>query len=157
MKKNLSVLVIAFFALTISAFSQTENDKIETLRKATLEEIQSAPKDAYKEYFKNIHTRTPFKKNIKTDVTAKAANDNNSKSPLEVPSDMIYPGEFDEVQAVIMTWPYITRTVSGNQDAEQLFEGKGMAYNGSTLVDVYSVPYLGNDDFANVFRKTCCY
>ena len=33
MKKNLSVLVIAFFALTISAFSQTENDKIETLRK----------------------------------------------------------------------------------------------------------------------------
>ncbi len=153
MKKNLSVLVIAFFALTISAFSQTENDKIETLRKATLEEIQSAPKDAYKEYFKNIHTRTPFKKNIKTDVTAKAANDNNSKSPLEVPSDMIYPGEFDEVQAVIMTWPYITRTVSGNQDAEQLFEGKGMAYNGSTLVDVYSVPYLGNDDFANVFRK----
>ncbi|MBP1646135.1 MAG: hypothetical protein H6Q16_1710 [Bacteroidetes bacterium] len=153
MKKNLSVLVIALFALTISAFSQTENDRIETLRKATLEEIKSAPKDAYKEYFKNVHARTPFKKNLTLDGTTKAANDNNSKAPLEVPSDMIYPGEFDEVQAVIMTWPYITRTVSGNQDAEQLFEGKGMAYNGSTLVDVYSVPYLGNDDFANVFRK----
>ncbi len=153
MKKNLSVLVIAFFALTITAFSQTENDKIETLRKATLQEIKSAPMDAYKEYFKNIHARTPVKKDLTPNVITKSTNDNNSKTPLEVPSDMIYPGEFDEVQAVIMTWPYMTRTVSGNQDAEQLFEGKGVAYGGSTLVDVYSVPYLGNDDFANVFRK----
>ncbi len=153
MKKNLSVFLIAIFALTLSAFSQSQNDKIENLRKATLEEIKSAPKDAYKEYFKNFHSRTPIKKNVQADVVTKSSDNNTSKAPLEVPSDMIYPGEFDEVQAIMMTWPYITRTVSGNQDAEQLFEGKGIAYGGNTLVDVYSVPYLGNDDFANVFRK----
>lgn len=153
MNKRLLTIVIAIVALTINAFSQVDNARIEALKKATLEEIKHAPNDAYKEYFKNVHTRIPLNKNLKAEVITKATNNNNSKAPLDVPSDMIYPGEFDEVQAVMMTWPYITRTVSGNQSAEQIFEGKGVAYNGNTLVDVYSVPYLGNDNFTNVFRK----
>ncbi|MFA6706128.1 MAG: agmatine deiminase family protein [Bacteroidales bacterium] len=156
MKKNLFILVIALFALTTSVFAQIDNAKIKTLREAALDEMKTASDDTYKDYYQTIHTRMPRKHNVEQGQSNEilSSTKNETKAPLDVPSDMIYPGEFDEVQAVMMTWPYITRTVAGNQYAEQLFAGKGLPYSGgNTLVDVYSVPDVSSNATTKLFRE----
>ena len=156
MKKNLFSLVIALFALATSVFAQIDNAKIRTLRDAALDEMKTASDDTYKDYYQTIHTRMPRKHNVEQGQSNEIlfSTKNETKAPLDVPSDMIYPGEFDEVQAVMMTWPYITRTVAGNQYAEQLFAGKGLPYSGgNTLVDVYSVPDVSSNATTKLFRE----
>lgn len=153
MKKNLFSLVIALLALTTCAVAQIDDAKIKELRQKALQEMKSAPNDAYMDYYKTLHSRMPRKLDAKPNVNKDIKETNSSKAPLDVPADMIYPGEFDQVQAIMMTWPYITRTVSGNQYASQIFEGKGVPDNGgNSLVPVYSVPDVSNSTFVKVFR-----
>ncbi len=154
MKKNLFSLVIVLFALTTCAFAQIDNASIKALKKATLEEMKIASPDAYKDYYKNVHSRVPRKLDVKAGHPSSTNNIKNGvKTPLEVPQDMIFPGEFDEVKAIIMTWPYITKTVSGNVYAEQLFDGQGIIYPNYTLVPVYSVPDVSNSAITKLFRE----
>lgn len=156
MKKTLISLVIAILAITTSVFAQIDDAKIKALRKAALEEMKTAPADAYNDYYSKIHSRIPRKLNVEQDLlqTNQGLIKSETKAPLDVPQDMIYPGEFDEVQAVMMTWPYITKTVDGNQYAEQLFEGRGILYSGGySLFDVYSVPDISNSSTTRLFRQ----
>lgn len=155
MKKNLFSLVIALFALTTCAFAQIDNASIKALKKATLEEMKTSSSDAYKDYYKNFHSRVPRKLDVKAGVPSSMSNIKNGvKTPLDVPADMIFPGEFDEVRAIIMTWPYITKTVSGNAYAEQLFDGYGIPYSGSnTLEPVYSTPDVSSSATTKLFRE----
>jgi agmatine/peptidylarginine deiminase len=154
MKKNLFSLVIALFALTTCAFAQIDNASIKALKKATLEEMKTASPDAYKDYYKNVHSRVPRKLDVKAGTPYSISNIKNGvKTPLEVPADMIYPGEFDEVRAIIMTWPYITKTVSTNASAQQLFDGYGITNYSYTLVPVYSVPDVSSSDITKLFRE----
>ncbi|MDR0971623.1 MAG: agmatine deiminase family protein [Bacteroidales bacterium] len=164
--KNTIAICLAFFiiALTNNSFSQEKvsKEKINTLKKATLEEMKTAPSNAYNEYYKNVHSRvpkkidrTPINKKQKVSPTKEDSKKNIQKAALEVPNDMIYPGEFDEVQAILMTWPYITRTVADNSYAEQLFDGQGFSYYSSSYVlePVYSTPDVSNSETTRLFRK----
>lgn len=154
MKKITIFLLLALLANT--SFAQVDQKVIEAKRKAALEEMKTLPEDAFKEYYQNVHARMPKKKDIKDEVISNTLVQpkNNSKA-LQVPNDMIFPGEFDEVQAIIMTWPYITRTVASNQYAEQLFENKGFPYTSTTYVlePVYSVPDVSNNQTTKLFRS----
>ncbi|HHT04305.1 MAG TPA: T9SS type A sorting domain-containing protein [Bacteroidales bacterium] len=152
MKRNLISLVIAILAITTSAFAQIDDAKIKALRKAALEEMKYAPEDAHKDYYEKMHSRIPRKLDVEL-IDVQDGVKSSTKAPLDVPADMIYPGEFDEVQAIMMTWPYITRTVSGNQYASQMFEGQGMTYSSQTLVPVYSVPDVSNNKTTKLFRE----
>ena len=72
----------------------------------------------------------------------------------QIPEDAIFPIESDEVQAILMTWSYVTKTVSGNQSAQQLFDGLGFSNYGYSynLVPVYSVPDVAtNSSYAKLF------
>ena len=152
MKRNLISLVIAILAITTSAFAQVDNAEIKALKKAALEELKYAPEDSHKDYYEKMHTRIPRKLDVEL-IDVQDGIKSSTKAPLDVPSDMIYPGEFDEVQAIMMTWPYITRTVSGNQYASQLFEGQGTTYQSNNLVPVYSVPDISSSKTTKLFRE----
>ncbi len=113
----------------------------------------------HQEYAKMHIMRKPQKKNITTLALKSNTSSNTflqkSLNTSSLPENIIYPMESEEVQAILMTWSYITRTVQGNQYAEPIFEGKGIAdwYN-PVLVDVYSVPDVAtNSDYAKVFAK----
>ena len=156
MKKNLFSFVIAVLLITTSLFAQVDEAKIKALKKAALEEMRSAKGDTYKDYYQKIHSRLPRKHSFENVNTPSVQGEikASTKAPLSVPSDMIYPGEFDEVQAIMMTWPYVTKTVTGNQYAEQLFEGMGLPYSGANvLVPVYSVPDISNNSTTKLFRE----
>lgn len=111
------------------------------------------------EYLKRHIVRKPQKENIPTLATKSDVSSNafskKSLNTSSLPEDIIYPIESDEVQAILMTWSYISKTVQGDEYAEPIFEGKGIVswYN-PVLVDIYSVPDVAtNSDEAKVFAK----
>lgn len=68
--------------------------------------------------------------------------DKKSKS-VEVPEDMMFPIESDEVQAILIEWSYITKKKGSNQYAEAIFNGIGITYssfNDYTLVQTVNTP-----------------
>ncbi|MFA7082614.1 MAG: agmatine deiminase family protein [Bacteroidales bacterium] len=156
MKKNLFSFIIAVLVITTGLFAQVDEAKIKALKKAALEEMKTAPEDAYDDYYRTIHSRIPRKHNVEKGLVNvnQLGTKAETEDPLDVPEDMIYPGEFDEVQAIMMTWPYITKTVTGNQNAEPLFEGLGLPYSGgNALVPVYSVPNIASNSTTKLFRE----
>ncbi len=155
MKRIITLLLV--ISTTLSLNAQVDKAKIKELKQKALEEMKTLPEDSFKEYYQNVHKRVPRHIPLSPEQKAnqKKVEKKSSSKALEVPSDMIYPAEFDEVQAIIMTWPYITRTVDGNQYAEQVFEGKGFSYYSSdyVLVDVYSTPDISNSRTTRLFRS----
>lgn len=92
---------------------------------------------------KEIHKRIPERKNLQNipkinniDINKKK-NINKLQFLPEFPQQVTYPSEFEEVQAVLITWPYVTLDTNG-QLTDQLFEGIGTYYDERT--DEY---YLG--------------
>jgi agmatine/peptidylarginine deiminase len=68
-----------------------------------------------------------------------------------MPANAIFPGEFEEVQAIMITWNYICLDTNENQTS-QLFDGIGW-YNDYDLGPVYGVvDTLENSDMAPIFR-----
>lgn len=152
MKKTILIVLFAILALNTNA--QVSDEVIASKRKAAIEEMKTLPADYFKEYYANVHSRMPKKKLINDAPAIQTKSTSNTKA-LSVPSDIIYPGEFDEVQAVMMTWPYITRTVASNAYAEQLFENKGFPYSSTSYVlePVYSVPDVSSSATTKLFRS----
>jgi agmatine/peptidylarginine deiminase len=60
---------------------------------------------------------------------------NKDRNKLQISDDILsqakFPGEFDEVKAILMTWNYFTFDTTG-EFTEQLFDGLGVYYNAST-------------------------
>lgn len=114
-----------------------------------------------------IHKRIPERKNLQnipkinnTDIQQKQ-NNNKLQSLPEFPKQVTYPGEFEEVQAVMITWPYVTLNSNG-QMTDQLFEGIGTYYDEKTqeyyLGPVTSfIDTLDISPFPPVFTKLAYY
>ena len=115
MKKSTFLTCVFCFLLGFGAFAQSQDQNRQAKTKDNISEQEMNI------IRKAIHSRMPAKKDLSS-VATKAANqsDNGVKTPLEVPEDMVFPIESDEVQAILMTWFYNTYTVSGNEPAEQL-------------------------------------
>ncbi|MDR1725375.1 MAG: agmatine deiminase family protein [Bacteroidales bacterium] len=161
MKKQilLSFLIVCF---SISVNGQNNKDNtnlIQQKRTEALKKLEAMTEKEFVENFKKYHAKVPtqkvdakhFQKNQK-----EIKKDNQQKAALSVPDDMIFPGEWEEVQAILMSWMYDSYTVNGNNYAEPVFDGKGFDYTSSSydLVDIYSVPDVAsNSPYAKIFAQ----
>jgi agmatine/peptidylarginine deiminase len=75
---------------------------------------------------------------------------------LPLPAGLRVPGEFEEVQAIVVTWPYITRDTNNNW-AQQWFPGLGPYYSGSTFLGLGPVTSVvdtfPSSQFPAIFRQ----
>lgn len=67
----------------------------------------------------------------------KAKNLTNNFKFVDLPSDATFPGEFDEIQAALITWSYIVLDTNDNETG-QFFDGIGY-YGENDLGPVYGV------------------
>lgn len=158
-KKVYWVLLLALLCGT-TIHAQVEQSIIKQKKAELLSLRESMTQEQIRqEYSKRHIARKPQTENmpklaVKNDVSSNAFSQ-KSLNTSSLPEDIIYPIESDEVQAILMTWSYISKTVQGNEYADPIFEGKGIAnwYN-PVLVDIYSVPDVAtNSDEAKVFAK----
>lgn len=80
-----------------------------------------------------------------------------SSKGLSLPAGLRVPGEFEEVDAIFINWPYVSLDTNNNW-AEQMFEGWGPYYNAQGaflgLGPVISfVDTLANSPFPPIFQK----
>ncbi|MBQ7984490.1 MAG: agmatine deiminase family protein, partial [Bacteroidales bacterium] len=155
MKKALIALTCLLVSGTTLTAQQAQTDAKQR-RAQLLEQVNNMSEQQISDYISKHYMRVPAKKD-KSRFETKAlpqAKATGVKS-LGVPEDAIFPIESDEVQAILMTWPYYAVTESGQQ-AEMFFEGLGTTeYYPSKLEAVTSVPFVqqGNSQvelFANL-------
>ncbi len=145
--------LFVFFVLFFSNVQTQGQDQIsQTKGKNSISEAD------LKNYYRKIHSRIPSDRGIDKNkvLSVKNKDANNVKAPLNVPDDMIFPIESDEVQAILMTWFYNTFTTNNDEPAEQMFDGLGVSYFSSnyTLEPVYSLPDVSaNSKFARIFAQ----
>ena len=148
--------LVGLFVFFLLFFSNVQTQGQE--KTTQMKEKQSISEVELKNYYKKIHSRIPSDKGIDKNKILSIGNKdgNNVKAPLNVPDDMIFPIESDEVQAILMTWFYNTFTTNNNEPAEQMFDGLGISYYSSdyTLEPVYSLPDVSaNSKFARIFAQ----
>lgn len=152
-KITLSIFCICL-SLTLSAIGQTNFQQKQENTKTIKNKMTE---DELKTYYKSIHSRLPLKRE---NISLKSENDfsksQKTGSTTELPEDMIFPNESDEVQAILMTWLYDTYTVANNEPAEQLFDGLGISYYAEEyyLEPVVSTPDVSpSSPYAKLFAK----
>lgn len=152
-KITLSIFCICL-SLTLSAIGQTSFQQKQENTKTIKNKMTE---DELKTYYKSIHSRLPLKRE---NISLKSENDfsksQKTGSTTELPEDMIFPNESDEVQAILMTWLYDTYTVANNEPAEQLFDGLGISYYAEEyyLEPVVSTPDVSpSSPYAKLFAK----
>ncbi len=152
MKRNIIFASLLCILSTFNGYGQQEN--IDSEKQPT--EFSQLSAEKQKEIRKAFHSRLPMKRQMPASMYKSKQSEGEIKTPLEVPEDMIFPIESDEVQAVLMTWAYNTMTVEGNEPAEQLFEGLGISYYSTSyeLVPVVSTPDVSlSSSFAKIFAE----
>lgn len=117
MRKTISISFV-LIALLISniSFSQVTKSVLKQKKQALLEQREKMSSKEIADYYQKTSKRIPNMfdaNNMKSLVKKNTIGENTLKSSLTVPSDMIYPIESDEVQAILMTWIYDTRTLNG--------------------------------------------
>lgn len=130
-----AIIVLAFF-LTINL--QSQQNKINNQNIFPTNILLKLDKDSFKSRIQEIHKRVPDRKsfqNVQKIDNSDLIQKQNKKYQLqflpEFPKQVIYPGEFEEVQAVLITWPYITLDTNGLM-TDQIFDGIGTYYDEKT-------------------------
>ncbi len=91
-------------------------------------------KEDYIKAFKSVHKRVPNKfdasklKAVPQSLVNNKSGNDNVQGLQTLPENMIFPGEFDEVKAILITWPYISIDEEGYY-TEQLFENLVFYYD----------------------------
>ena len=160
--KVLATSLILLFGISVFAQSNKINEQQKQALASKLSKMSSA--DLREGYLK-IKSRKPSVQSQKMLQTLKSQKKeqnktNQSKSEtkgLTVPASLRVPGEFEEVDAVFINWPYNSLDTNGNW-AEQLFENIGPYYDNNEnylgMGTIYNfVDTLSNSDFPPIFSK----
>jgi agmatine/peptidylarginine deiminase len=130
--------IIFFIFFAIISQSQAQQNKSEDLNKSLLlkEKISKLTPEQFKQKLQQVNQRIPnFKTNFNLPKATAPKNANITDNSLqfisEFPKQVTYPGEFEEVQAILMTWPYVTFDTTG-EITDQVFENIGTYYNSIT-------------------------
>lgn len=160
-KQVLVITIIVFLSLSVS---NAQNKQIDESHKKVLTAklSQLSPQQFHEGYLK-LKTRIPsaqsekmlqFVSSKKTTQTQQTKSDSKG---LTVPAGLRIPGEFEEVDAIFINWPYTSLDTSGNW-SEQLFENVGPYYDNQNnyigMGPVYNfVDTFANSDFPPIFSK----
>jgi len=146
-KRNL-FLLLATLVFTPTLKAQVDDLARKEQRRSMLEINKQMTTDQINDYYSKMMKRKPTAINP-ADLPTKEyslkenAQKNTSTKSLSVPEDMIFPIESDEVQAILIEWPYITKQTGTDTYAEAVFDGWGLIYNmfgGYTVVQTTSTP-----------------
>lgn len=145
--KLLTTLVFLLFATSV--FAETTAD---SQRERFANKLKSLKQKDFIEITGKLNKRVPDNTNITKSLeknraqVAKEYEKQLSPAKLELPENSSFPAEFEELQAVLITWNYYSFDKNEVIDdyIEPLFEGKGIYYNQTTqmpeLIDIVSVP-----------------
>lgn len=99
------------------------------------------------EYYKTYHSRVPVvDENIQSIPAAKKQGGTKSTKALAMPDNFWFPGEFEEVQAVLITWSYVHWDLSGRYyDVEPVNETQGYRRSTGRVVSYKSVIDTSSD------------
>ena len=133
---NRFVIIIICLFLSLNLVYSSDTSEVKTAKEKARAKLQKLPADS----LKKIH---PPKQQVKSESKQKAIEQYNKKQdkPLKkkdkamsdaLPSDITVPAEFDETQAVLISWPSYAFDEDGNW-LEALLPGKGLYWvNDST-------------------------
>ncbi len=139
-RKTFMLLSLVLFAST-TMFAQKEATK-KTERTRVLELNKAMTSEQIDDYYKTFMKRKPTTISPENLPASEMTKSSQTKSELAVPDDMIFPIESDEVQAILIEWPYITVKKGTNDYAEAMFDGWGLenSFGGYKLVETTSTP-----------------
>ncbi|MBR1774631.1 MAG: agmatine deiminase family protein [Bacteroidales bacterium] len=153
-RKTLMFAVMSCFIFT-AANAQINKAEQKQQRKQMLEINKQMTSEEINDYYNQMMQRKPNRA-AATTLPTKSAEKSVSKKDLEVPEDMIFPIESDEVQAILIEWPYITRQKGTNNYAEAVFDGYGLVSAGYnyTVVETTSTPDVASSsNYAKLHGK----
>lgn len=130
MRFSVILLILSVFAAIIPALA--ENEQGDKTKSNLLTKIQSMTKQDFIDAYKQVHSRVPAKSpkaagylmanKTKFDFGKPQVKEVNTIQSL--PENITIPGEYEEVKAIVITWPYVTYDSVG-KGAEQVFDGIG--------------------------------
>lgn len=159
MKKYVLLILIGLLFISNLTFS-IDKEKIK-------ENLRNMKKEDFRKFFLIYKKQKSTDENIKQYI---AKNRNYLKkqqssiiqksSSLELPEDRRFPAEFEEVQAILIGWPYYSfdKEEKIQYPLEQLFEGKALYYDFLNqqykLIDVINVPDVFDDsEYAMIYAQ----
>lgn len=151
--------IICGMLLSFYCSAMAESARNETAAQKIADSIlQTMTKEDFRNYYKRHHSRIP-KAAIKPARPGFDSLDGSHwlykrEKSRDVPNSRIFPGEFEEVKAILITWPYLFFTSSGQTfDGEQVFQNIGLDYAGR-IVRITSKPDLSaNSEFPLLFAQ----
>ncbi|MDQ1266232.1 MAG: hypothetical protein QG635_1384, partial [Bacteroidota bacterium] len=145
--RYIALFILLLSLLTVDVRTENKNDSIQKIKKEKFrEKLSKMPKDSLKKF--HAPARKP-KKNPKLEEAIKKYNQENPKESQkkslkpqlqasELPSDFRVPGEFDESQAVLVSWPCYA--FDSNMDAvDPLLPGIGVKYYDDNTYDIVPI------------------
>ena len=102
-------VLIAVCAMFLGYSSTAQNTNEEAYQKG-LEIISKMSAEERADYYRIHHSRKPNAEQmekLRKAIPAEAVKQQKSEDGLEMPEKFWYPGEFEEVQAVLISWSYI--------------------------------------------------
>ncbi|MCX6156034.1 MAG: agmatine deiminase family protein [Candidatus Kapabacteria bacterium] len=147
MFKKITIFVCIFLISSAFMLAKTEKEVKQDQINSAVKKSQSMSRQDFIDKYKKSHKRIPDKAN------RSKANSNKSKAIKKnqnprvqslnnqvLPAMMTFPGEFEEVKAVMVTWPYLTYDENQQDAGEPEFKGIGAVYNNQTgQYDIYPV------------------
>lgn len=126
------LLIIITLAILTPLDAANKIDKDYDNLKVYFNKFQSMTKQDFIDAYKKTHPRIPLssmkfkdqllKSNPKAEINSTKPKIGNSIQ--SAPENITFPGEFEEVKAIVITWPYLTVDSTGEY-TEQLFDGIG--------------------------------
>ncbi len=160
MIKPTAHFLVSFFSLCIFycvAVSNAQNDDTLARKKAKVA-LEKMTADDFKNYYKLNHSRIPQNRmNLSPPVDDTLESHQGlkkNKAVQTVPKDITFPGEFEEVKAILITWPYIFFNSYGQIVYDtQIFKNVAFDFWGRAY-NVTSTPDLStNSEFPPIFAK----
>ena len=147
-----SVFLAAIFFLTM-AQDRLGEETANLQAKTTMENMT---KNDFTQYYKAHHSRKPQPLQpvnpLIFDTTQTHSGPPPASGTSSLPINMTFPGEFEEVKAILMTWPYIFFDSTGkNSVGEQVFKNIGIYANGRLGKVIAQIDVSTNSDLANIF------
>lgn len=159
---KINIAFLSFFML----LSYSVSGVADTNRKEEINEfLRGKSTKEMNDYYKQYHPRVP--RQIKNFEGMKIEVPNNSPmaSPRAIPdvkklpappADAVFPGEYEEIQAIVVTWPYVALD-SNNNFVSRVFEGVGELYDESTgnssfvMIKDYYMDLNSQSQMAHIF------
>ena len=103
------VFFIVICAMFLGHSSNAQNTSEETYQKG-LEVIRKMSNEDRANYYRTHHSRKPsveMMESVQKAIPAATIKQQKSGEGLEMPEKFWFPGEFEEVQAVLISWSYM--------------------------------------------------